>query len=232
MFKSLIAATATLFLGLMIGCGGSKSSNGGNPTAPPSVVCDPGYIYEASTDTCVFSTTVNGSHLQLFSQLNISNNTTWAQFLDDYFYSIGYGYSVCGTKYWENILDFYVPAGVTDCSTYTRDRTITVRMNSLLVAADNTTVAEVVMTARSSWGYGVQTIRLPLDQQAMTVARANGDSEFRMQAGLAGRFGWKMIQFRGDTIDMVSSQGANIEVWYGTNAGELKKMGSAQLYLY
>ena len=147
MLKSLFAATATLALGLMVGCGGSKSKNGGAP-GPVPVQCDSGFVYDIATDTCV-GISVQDANLALTANLQVTSGNLWEDFLDDYFFSTRQ--SVCRNNNVE-WTDLFVSFGVTNCETYTRDRTITIRLNSLLVAADGSTAAEVFITARSSWG--------------------------------------------------------------------------------
>ncbi|MCB0408103.1 MAG: hypothetical protein KDD34_07870, partial [Bdellovibrionales bacterium] len=171
----------------------------------------------------------------LYSGLNISNNKQWAYFLEDYFYMLGYGYSICGVKYWHDILDFYQPVGNLDCETYTQNRTIQINLSSLVIPQTGAAAATVDMTASSSASYYVYNIGLPLSVQSMPVRRIAindvPDSGFEMQTTINGRNGPKIFRIRGNKVDMTANNGVGITVYYG-DPGNMIAIGSATLYSY
>lgn len=231
MFRALLSATLVLAFGLAVGCGDSKS----NGKAPPpsngggggSQECPSGQVWSSTLNKCVGENDY-ADGFDLFSTLNITDNKTWAKFLDDYYFATYI--SVCrveGNLYW--------PVGVNDCETYTRDRTITLNLNELVISESGNTKGSLILTAGSTWGTGYYNIFLPIGVQEVSVSRiAINDvpnSGFQMQMTIAGRNGPKIFRIRGNSVDLVATDGADVELFYG-DPSNMRKIGSASLYLY
>jgi hypothetical protein len=230
MLRKFLIATSVLALGLAIGCGDSKKGGQAPPVTPPpggNPSCPTGQVWNATLNKCV-GVNDYANDFDLYSSLNITNNKEWAKFLDDYFFSIGTPYCrVEGNLFW--------PVGTQDCETYTINRSITLNLNELIVSESGTTKGQLILTAGSSWGVGYYNIFLPVGTQRVTLSRIAindiPDSGFQLQLTISGRNGPKIFRIRGNSINLIEDNGADIQMFYGA-PDNLKLIGSASLYFY
>lgn len=240
MKRSLIFATLVLIFGIAIGCSESKKSAAPPPGPEPCAgsdcdqECPSDQFWDTVSQSCVISSVDN---YQMYDDLSITNGGIWAEFLEAYSTSVTGGFWCRDNK--DDGLSYRV--GVQDCNTYNSNRTITLNISSLVIAEDDSTQANLVLTARSSYWSQIVGIYLPVSSGTLTAKRYGEtvgdefipDAGFQMSMTLSGPNGPKVFFLRGDKIDFTDNSGLNVKLYFGDPGNVLsKQFAKAKLYVY
>ncbi len=241
MKKSLFFATLALLFGVAVGCGESNKSAAPPPTPPPCTgpdcahTCGSNEFWDTVSQSCVISTVDN---FQLSDDsLSITDGKIWAEFLEAYTNSVSAGFWCRDNE--NDGISYRV--GAQNCNTYDYNRTLLMNISSLVIAENDTTQANLILTARSGYWSQVVGIYLPIATGTVTAKRYGEtvgdqiipDVGFQLSMTLQGPNGPKMFFLRGDRIDLTDNSGLQVKLYFG-DPGNIfsKQFAKATLYLY